>query len=165
MVKTIILAAGLMLSVAAHAADAKRETVEALLEASHVDAMIDSIYDQSDEMMAGMAQQLQLKADEKPLFDKYMKQVSQMMRKEVSWQKMKEPMIQIYLKHYTDKEIKDMLAFYQSESGQSMVKKIPAVTQDSMMLSQQMMMSFIPKLQKSAEVFQQTLIEHRKANK
>ncbi|MCH1920905.1 DUF2059 domain-containing protein [Shewanella sp. A3A] len=163
MVRTIILALGLMLSVAAQAQEAKRADVEALLEASNMDAMIESIYAQTNKMFAGMGQQLGIKPDEQQMFDDYMNEVTSAMRKEVSWAKMKEPMVQIYLKHYSDKEIKDMLAFYQSATGQSMVKKMPAVTQDSMMLSQQMLQNFLPKIQVIAEDFNQKLQAHRQA--
>lgn len=161
--KTIVLAFGLLLSVAVQAQEASRADVEALLEASNMNAMIENIYDQSSQMFNGMGKQLGIKPDEQALFEAYMAEVTSEMRKEVSWEKMKEPMIQIYLKHYTDKEIKDMLVFYQSETGQSMVKKMPAVTQDSLMLSQQMMQNFIPKLQTLAEDFNQKLQAHRQA--
>ena len=57
----------------------------------------------------------------------------------MNWAKMKKPMIKIYLKHYSEKEIKDMVAFYKSDSGQSMIQKMPAVMGDSMLLSQEMM--------------------------
>jgi hypothetical protein len=60
---------------------------------------------------------------------------------------MKEPMIQIYLKHYTEKEIKDVTAFYKTESGQAMIKKMPLVMQESMMVSQSMYKDFMPKMQ------------------
>jgi hypothetical protein len=49
------------------------------------------------------------------------------MKGEMTWEKMKEPMIDVYLKHYTEIEINDMLAFYNTESGKSIIKKMPAV--------------------------------------
>ena len=50
--------------------------------------------------------------------------------------KMIELYIPIYDKHYTEKEIKDMIAFYKTETGRSMVKKMPALLQESMGVGQ-----------------------------
>ena len=55
------------------------------------------------------------------------------------------------MKHYTEKEIEDIVAFYKSDSGQSMVKKMPAVIRDSLAISQNMMKNFLPKMQELSQ--------------
>ena len=84
-------------------------------------------------------------------FDNYMHQAEAIMRQEISWEKMREPMIDIYLKHYTEEELQQMLIFYQSEVGQSMLSKMPAVVQDSVILSQSMLENLMPKIQKLSD--------------
>ena len=124
----------------------KRETVERLLSVMNVEKMIDSMYSQMDQMFVGMAKQLDIKESEQPIFDKFMLKVASAMREEMTWQKMKEPMIDIYIKHYTESEINDLLAFYSSDSGRSIINKMPAVMQDSMLISQSMLRDFMPKM-------------------
>lgn len=130
----------------AYAESSKRESVEELMEITNVDALIDSMYSQMDQMLSGMGQQMGIKPSEQDMFDNFMKKVAASMKKEMSWEKMKDPMIDIYLKIYTEKEIQDILDFYRSETGRSLIKKMPQVMRESMVLSQQMMKGFMPKV-------------------
>lgn len=141
----------------------KRESVEALLELTQADAMMDNMYAQMDQMFVGMGQQLGIKPSEQPLFEEYMQNVVAAMREEMSWEKMEDPMIDIYLKHYTEEEIQDMLAFYRSDTGRSMVEKMPQVMNESMVVAQQMMRSFMPRIQELAMEFREKLEAHRAA--
>lgn len=146
-----------LLTLPALAEDSRRATVEALLAATDADSVIDSMYAQMDQMFAGMGQQLGVQPTEQAAFENYMNSVSALMREEMSWEKMREPIIDIYLAHYSEKEIQDMLAFYQSETGRSMVTKMPIVMDESMKLSQQMFADMMPKLQMLALEFQREL--------
>ncbi|RYV03811.1 hypothetical protein SOPP22_02020 [Shewanella sp. OPT22] len=83
------------------------------------------------------------------------------MQKEMNWGTMKDQMSKIYLDNYTEKEIKDMITFYESETGRSMVKKMPKVMTQSMQLSQQMVMKLMPKIQKMSQEFSEKLKVHR----
>ena len=87
------------------------------------------------------------------------------MKAEMTWEKMKQPMIDIYVKHFSEQEIKDMIAFYKTPSGQSMVKKLPAVMNDSMMMGQNMMKSFFPKMREMSKELQTELTAFRQAKK
>lgn len=162
MKKLMVLFFGLSVSFASIANESKRESVEALLHAANADAMVDSIYAQMDQVFAGMGQQLGVEPDQQEAFDHYIAKVVELMKEELSWDKMKKPMIDIYLEHYTEKEIQDILNFYQSESGRSMVEKMPAVMKDSMQLSQNMMQSFFPKMQSMTVAFKKDLDEQKK---
>ncbi|BFM09410.1 DUF2059 domain-containing protein [Halioxenophilus aromaticivorans] len=159
--KAAAIALGLLLAVNVHAQDSKQESVEALLEASDADAMVDTLYSQMNQMIEGMGRQLGIKPDEQPMFDAYMNNVFTTMKEDMSWAKMKGPMIEIYSKHYSEEEVQDMLAFYQSKSGQSMVAKMPAVMADSMQVSQQLLQAFLPKVQVMAQELQVQLQNHR----
>lgn len=133
--------------------EAKRESIEQLLVVMNVDAMIDSMYTQMDRMFQGMAKELGVKESEREIFDKFMSKTAAAMKEEMTWVKMKEPMIDVYIKNYSEEEINDMLAFYESESGRSIIKKMPAVMADSMLISQNMLKDFMPRLKElSAEL-------------
>lgn len=159
--KFVAVAFGIVLSFSVYAQDSKRESVEKLLRVTNMDSMVDSMYGQMSRMVEGMGKQLGVKPDEQPIFEAYMNNVFSAMKEEMSWEKMKDPMIDIYLKHYTEKEIQDMLAFYESETGRSMVAKMPEVMADSMQISQSMMSSFLPKIQAMAQELQIELQNQR----
>jgi hypothetical protein len=141
----------------------QRETVERLLEVMKADKMIDAMYSQMDQMFVGFAKELNVKEDERPIFDKFMSKAVATMKEEMTWEKMKDPMINVYMKHYTETEINDLLVFYSSESGKSIINKIPAVMQDSMLISQSMLKEFMPKLMKMSEELSKDLMTARQA--
>jgi hypothetical protein len=76
-----------------------------------------------------------------------MSKVANAMKEDLSWEKMKEQVIDVYMKYYTEKEITDMLAFYDSESGKSIIEKMPKVTHESMLITQTLLKDFMPKIQ------------------
>jgi len=75
-----------------------------------------------------------------------MKKITAAMREEMSWDKMEGPMIDIYLNNYTEEEIQDLLVFYRTDTGRALIKKMPAVLGESMLVSQELMQGFMPKL-------------------
>lgn len=161
MKKIIFVLLILALPVSASTDGAKRETVEQLLKVMNVDKTIDAMYAQMDQMFLGMAKEIGVKESEQQIFDKFMSKAAASMKEEMTWEKMKEPMIDVYLKHYTEKEINDMLAFYDTESGKSIINKMPAVMEDSMLISQKMFKEFIPRLKGLSEELQKELKQAR----
>jgi len=127
--------------------DAKKQKLDELLTLMNADALVDSIYSQMDQMVMGLEQHLGVKPSEKALFDEHTNKTTQIIKQEMSWEKMKGPMIAIYMKHYTESEIADMVAFYKTQTGQSMIKKMPLVMNDTMIMSQSLMKDMMPKMQ------------------
>jgi len=70
-----------------------------------------------------------------------------LVHEEMSWEKMKGPMAQVYAESLTPEEVQGMIAFYKSPAGQAFLDKQPVIMQKSMALSQKMMMGLMPKLQ------------------
>lgn len=57
-----------------------------------------------------------------------------------------EKIIPIYKKHFTHEEIKELIRFYESPIGTKMSKETPAITQESMQLSQRWAMGLMKKM-------------------
>ncbi|GAA6205351.1 DUF2059 domain-containing protein [Thalassotalea sp. SU-HH00458] len=127
-----------------------RASVEKLMELTEVSKMMDAMQHQVNNMFRGMSQQLGISEKEKPKFNKYMNKVSELMSEYMKWSTFKEPMIDIYTKHFSEKEVQGLIEFYQSDIGKSMTKKMPLVMQDSMVVSQTLMKDLMPKIQKLA---------------
>lgn len=142
----------------------KRESVKELMTLMDVDSMLETMYAQMGQMSAGMAQQMGITASEQGIFDNYMKGVITSMRETVSWERMEAPMTDIYLKTYTEEEIEDLLSFYRSSTGRSLIKKMPEVMGESMKLSQSMMAEFMPKMKELAAEFAEELGDHRESH-
>ena len=163
MMKTTGLVLGMILVLAApmsvlQAEEAPtRAQVEALLVEMKADAMIDAAYKQMDTMLAGMATQLKIVPSEQIVFDRFMAKMIATMKAEMSWEKMQPAMIDVYVKNFTARELADILAFYRTETGRSMLAKMPVVMQDSMALAQAMLKNFMPKIQVMAQELQTEL--------
>lgn len=160
----LIAILALTINLPVFAADGKRESVKELMVLMKIDSMIESMYSQMDQMFAGVGEQMGIEASEQGIFDNYMRKISASMQEEVSWKKIEEPMIDIYMKSYTEEEIQDLLTFYRSSTGRSLVEKMPAVMGESMQLSQSMMADFMPKIQQHAAEFAEELKAHRNSN-
>jgi uncharacterized protein len=103
-----------------------------------------------DEMMDNMIPALKQQAsgqitgeDAKEKFDKY---IDFMMNetKELSKKIVNEEMVQIYDKHFTHEEIKDLIKFYKSPTGKKLLEKTPEITND---LMNSMITKYIPEFQ------------------
>ncbi|QFU24105.1 DUF2059 domain-containing protein [Shewanella eurypsychrophilus] len=144
--------------------DSRRYDVEQLLIEMKTESMIDTMYDQVTQMMLGMKQQLKVKESEQEMFETFMLKSTEIMRQELGWAQLKQPMIDLYAKHYSEKELADMIAFYRSESGRSMVEKMPLVMQESMIMTQALAQPMMIKMQSLSVEFNQELQAYREAN-
>lgn len=158
----MVLALFLASSLCVAAEGAKRGSVDELMNIMDVDAMVDSMYAQVEGMLQGMGEQLGVQPDEKPIFDSHNAKMVALMRKEMSWEKMKEPMTDIYMKNFTEEEVQGMLTFYKSDIGKATLKKLPIVMQQSMQISQNLMQALMPEIQRMAGELQADLEKHRK---
>lgn len=141
----------------------KREMVEEMMLLMDVDAMVDTIYSQMDQVMQNMGREMGVAPEEQVLLDKYTAKMTAIMKAEVSWRKMKEPIIAVYQNYFTTQELSDMLAFYKSASGQSMLKKMPEVMKASMVVSQDMMRTVLPQIQQVSQELAEELKAQREA--
>lgn len=137
----------IVLSLQVFASPAKQETIDKLFEVTQSAQLMDGVYGQMDSMFAQMASQMQIPESQKPIMDKFFKKYSTMMRDEMSWEKIKVPMSNVYAQTYTDEELKDVVKFYQSPTGKKFVAKMPELTKASMVMVQEMMKGFMPKMQ------------------
>ena len=60
---------------------------------------------------------------------------------EVKWTDIKPKMVEIYTKEFTEQELKDLLAFYQTPTGKQVVLKLPVVMRQGGVIGQQVIAS------------------------
>ncbi|WP_462172132.1 DUF2059 domain-containing protein [Pseudoalteromonas xiamenensis] len=157
MKKLFVLGFSLVFSFYVQAQDSRREAVESLLTSMQMDSMMESMYNQMQQSIMKNSPKLGKTPEEQALFDEHTKQLFDVMRTEMSMDKMRADIIDVYLKHYTEKEIADMLAFYESESGRSMLTKMPQVMSDTMQVSMKMAQNFLPKIEALSQEFNEKL--------
>lgn len=133
-------------------AAARTAAVEDLLKAMHADEMMTNILAKQREAMTKMLPSLMPK-DMPPAAvaqaQQMMPKVMDVVYKQLTWESLKPDMMQIYAEVFTESEIKEITAFYQSPIGQKLIEKMPELTTKSMQLMQKRMVTIMPELQKS----------------
>ncbi|MEZ9408564.1 DUF2059 domain-containing protein [Vibrio lentus] len=143
------------------AQDTKQALVQELLQIMDVDSTLDAVYVQMDSMMTNMSKELEVSESERAIFDDYYQSMNELMKEEVSWQKLEPTIVTIYSNQFTEGELGAMIDFYKTEHGKSILKKMPAVTTESMIMTQSLMQQVIPKVQKLTTKLKQDLEAHR----
>lgn len=136
-----------------------RDSLERMFELTDMQAMIDSSHAQINQMFSQMAKEQNISDEQKVIFEKHRKKLQRMLVESLSWDKIKEPIIEAYSQVYTKAEIDELIVFYESPLGQKMIKKMPELMQVSMQVMQETSMSLIPQMQALQEEFQRELRE------
>ena len=141
--------------------DSHRDAAKRLLDISRASETIDQVYAQLTPMMQSVGDELGITDEERELFDEFVAEYTEIMRTEFSWERMEPYMIDVYVSVYSEDEINEIRAFYETPSGQKLLEKMPQLVQASMQISQKMMQSMMPKLQQAQENLQAKLEERR----
>lgn len=72
------------------------------------------------------------------LIDTTVPKFVQRAQEQLSWANMKPKYVQLYRESFTQQEVADMISFYNTPSGQSVINKMPALMQKIMGMTQQM---------------------------
>ncbi|TKB46005.1 DUF2059 domain-containing protein [Ferrimonas sediminicola] len=140
----------------------KQQMINELIDVMQMESSTDATYEQMDGMMKGLSAQMGIKPEEQPIYDRFYEKMTELFKEEVSWQKLSPVMVESYQKHFTEREIREMLAFYKTETGQSIIAKQPLVMQEAAMASQQIIRVLMPKIQALSEEVAEELQQHRK---
>lgn len=136
--------------------------------------MVDTMFDQTDSYMKASMQQaldgMHVSATPKmqQAMDDYSRKASQIFKEEMSWDKMEPLFVDVYKKSFSQSDVDGMIQFYKTPAGQSVVKKMPLVMQNSMQVMQQRMSTVMPKIMQLTEESTREMTQEvmkQKANK
>ena len=137
-----------------HAAPPSDAQVDALMDTMDMRRTLDEMFVQMDTMSESMGLQM-LGDDATPEQRASLKRVTAQqqgaMRKTMSWDTMAPIYRRIYTRLFSAEEVEAMTAFYGSENGRSILRKMPQAMQLSMEEMQPMMQTMIADMQKSIE--------------
>jgi len=155
MKKLVVAAATLLLAGSLHAAPASPQSVEAVLEVTRVQTLLNSVYANLEPLMRQSMQQAlggrKVSPEEQHLLDALPAKLAVLMRDELAWEKLKPLYVQVYSESFDQEEIDALLVFYRSPAGQALIGKMPVVMQKSMALVQGQMQAFMPKMQQAID--------------
>lgn len=162
--QTILLLTLIAISITANADElSRRAAALKLLEVSRAAEMIETVYDSMQPQFEAMAEQIGIDEAQRPIFDRHMARVFEVLREELNWEKMEPYMIDAYAEVYTEDELLGLVEFYESPLGQKFMAKMPEMMSVTMEMTQSMMSGFYGRFEElQAELMAE--IEASKAN-
>jgi hypothetical protein len=126
------------------------ESMLALFRAMKAESMVESIYATLEPTLRQSISQAAagktLTDDQKRVLELAQVRMNQLLRTELTWEKLQPIQLAIYREHFDQAEIDGLLAFYKSPVGESVVNKMPAVTMRSMASTQAYLQQVLPKI-------------------
>ncbi len=137
---------------AAESSPPSKASIRELLEATHAHKLVDTMMSQMDGLLRKSVQQAMsgqpVDAGEQKIIDAQITKLNDLLKQQMSWDKMEPMYIDLYRQTFTQKEVNDILAFYRTPSGQSMIEKMPVLMTRVMQTAQSMVATLMPQLQK-----------------
>lgn len=142
--KIALCAAAMSLSALAFAAPVSDASIDELIQVARLreqtqammQGMEKDLATNMDGMLAGVAGR-EVSPATRQRMQGMQRQMVQILREEMAWEKIQPIYRQIYKESFTQEEIDGMLAFYRSPVGQAMLQKMPQVMKRSMQISRE----------------------------
>ena len=106
-----------------------------------------NLMDMEKLMSQSVDQMLQMQMKQNPAIAPYEPQMKAFLNKYMSWSSMKDDLVNIYVGEFTEPELKELTAFYQTPLGKKTVQKMPLLMTKGAELSQKRMQEHMGELQ------------------
>lgn len=128
---------------ASHAANA-----EQFLKLARADKLTVPVYAQVQQMFAQGFAQAKAPEAKKAVLERYQAKANAELDKAVGWPVLKPELVRLYTNAFTEQELKDLLAFYQSPLGKKVLENMPMLTAESARLTQAKLQNAVPQVNK-----------------
>ncbi|MBF7729455.1 DUF2059 domain-containing protein [Pseudomonas sp. N040] len=135
-----------MADAASHAAAAKQ-----LLKLVNADQIASPWYGQVNQMFAQRFAEAQAPESKKAVLESYQAKADATLDKAVGWDKLEPEMVKLYTGGFSEAELKELIAFYQSPLGQKVLKQMPALFSESMKMTQTRLEPVVPQVNQLLE--------------
>ena len=115
------------------------------LKAEPVHELLD-VFGGKDQIGQMQVQMVQAMSASNPVLAQYEPVLIEWTRTYLSWDEMKGPMAELYKKHFSDDEIKELLTFYRSPVGSKSVDLMPQLFAEGAQIGMEMAQKYQPQL-------------------
>lgn len=123
-------------------------SAENFLMLAHADKLGTPVYMQVQQMFQQRFDESKAPASKKALLETYQAKANAALDQSIGWDKLKPDMVKLYTANFTEQELKDLVAFYQSPLGKKVLTKMPELTQQSAQLTQGKLEAAVPVVNK-----------------
>jgi len=129
--------------------------VKQLLDVTQVHKLLDSTMSQMDAFMNQTMHQItqgqQVTPEIQKQIDKSRADLQAMLREILDWNKLEPMYVRVYQKSFTQQEVDQLIAMYQTPAGQALLNKMPLVMQNTMAEMQQLIQPVMQRMQQSQQ--------------
>lgn len=122
-----------------HAANAGR-----FLQIANADKVAVPVYAQVQQMFAARFAEAEAAPNKQALLESYQAKANALLDKAVGWDQLKPDMVKLYTRNFSEQELEELIAFYQSPVGKKVMKTMPALTEQSAQLTQEKLETAVP---------------------
>lgn len=137
----ILMVLVIMVQVAPAGESGHRKAAEELL----------TLYDMDEILSQTIDQMLSLEIQQNPQLGLYEEVLKRFFAKYMGWESLKEDFIRMYMDEFTEKELRDMIEFYRTPTGQKAIKKVPVLAAKGAQLGQKRVQSNLEELRAMIE--------------
>ncbi|MEB0042840.1 MULTISPECIES: DUF2059 domain-containing protein [unclassified Pseudomonas] len=123
-------------------------SAETFLKLAHADKLGTPVYMQVQQMFQQRFDESKAPESKKALLETYQAKANAALDQSIGWDKLKPDMVKLYTANFTEQELKDLVAFYQSPLGKKVLAKMPELTQQSAQLTQGKLEAAVPVVNK-----------------
>jgi len=164
--RLLIIVAVLLVSSLVYADDAShRKACEDMMKMWKIDKMLGPMFDQVKKMQEDMVGKMKIPDDMKDINSKYLNKMNEMIKKEMSWDGMKEDFIGIYMEVFSESEIREMIDFYNSPIGKKSIEKAPELMQKVFSMSQNRVKRFMPEIERLSNEMAEEIKQRKQTGK
>jgi hypothetical protein len=142
---------------------ASDESIRELMALTDSKSLLDNAYGQIDGLMQqAMKQALgntPVTAEQERLMGEMRTRMVEVLRNELSWDKLEPSYIKMYRETFNQDELNGMLKFYKTKAGKAVLAKLPQMTQALMQMVLSQMQAVLPKVRALQEEYTAKLIE------
>ena len=157
----VIVAVFASASVFAQSSKPTQESLNKLFELTDTQAMLPRVQAQMDDMMKNMMQDMlkskSVTPEQQKALDVFRSKVMKIQKDEITWEAIEPKMSAIYQNSLTQEDVDGIIAFYQTPTGQSFIKKMPEIMQQTMLMMQTTMVPMLKKIEAAGLELRQDL--------
>lgn len=131
---------------ASHSAVAER-----FLELTRAEKLAVPVYAQVQQMFAQRFAQSKAPAGKQALLESYQAKANAALNRAIGWDKLEPDMIKLYTSTFSEAELQELMAFYQSPVGRKVLEKMPVLAAQSVQISQSRLQAAVPEVNKLLE--------------
>jgi hypothetical protein len=126
---------------------AHRRLAEELLILTEVETRTQAMFEAMKKMQMAQLDGMKLPVENQEAATTFRNSIFDVMAQEMSWDKLKEDYVDIYANTFSLDELRGIIAFYKSPTGEAFLKKTPFLMEQSMQVAQKRMASVAPRIQ------------------